>query len=267
MAQNSVLITGASGGLGMAMARHFAGQGWLVFATDGCEPRDEVRRNTAGIIVVRMDVTSDESVRKVFRLVEKMGVTLSLIINNAGIDRYFPLSEAPVERFREVFEVNVFGAYRVNQVFLPLLKRPGGRIVHIGSESLHLTVPFLTYPLSKKLLEGYAKVLRQELAFSGIDVVVIRPGAINTRLLQQVKDLGKDEGNWKLMPQFRRFAQGASREIGKTFSPERVAWFVYQKSIEPNPSAVYRINNQMQLRIAALLPFSWIEKIVRKRLS
>ncbi len=162
MAQNSVLITGASGGLGMAMASHFARQGWLVIATDASEPRDEVRRNTAGIFVVRMDVTSDESVGKVFRLVEKMGVTLSLIINNAGIDRYFPLSEAPVERFREVFEVNVFGAYRVNQAFRPLLKSPGGRIVHIGSESLNLTVPFLTYPLSKKLLEGYAKVLRQE---------------------------------------------------------------------------------------------------------
>jgi NAD(P)-dependent dehydrogenase (short-subunit alcohol dehydrogenase family) len=263
----TVLITGASGGLGKAMSILYAAKGWHVYACDVAKPFPVEFQGADGISFFEMDVTSDRSVKAVFEKLQSDKVVLDVIINNAGIDRYFPLSEAPVECFREVFEVNVFGVYRVNQVFLPLLKSPGGRIVHIGSESLNLTVPFLSYPLSKKLLEGYAKVLRQELKFSGVDVVVIRPGAIETPLLNQVKTLSSVRENWKLAPQFRKFAEGAVKEIGKVIRPEEVAEFVYKKSIIPDPSAVYRINNSLQLRIAALLPFRLLEKIVGKRLS
>lgn len=265
----SVLITGASGGLGSALSTCFAGMGWQVFATDVQINRDQhlISEHHPKITFIAMDVTSDSSVQSVFKQLQDQNVNLSLIINNAGIDRYFPLSEAPVERFREVFEVNVFGAYRVNQIFLPLVKRPGGRIVHIGSESLNLTVPFLTYPLSKKLLEGYAKVLRQELRFYGIEVVVVRPGAIETQLVQQVRELSLNEVKWKLKPQFRKFTEGAAKEIGRTITPETAAKFIYKIAVIRNPASVYRINNSLQLRIAAWLPFSLIEKIVRKRLS
>ncbi len=261
------MITGASGGLGRALADFFAARNWTVFATDSemSEGMDDLP--VSGVIPLKMDVTSDDSVQGVCRFLRDRNITLGLIINNAGIDRYFPLSEAPVEWFREVFEVNVFGAYRVNQVFLPILQKPGGRIVHIGSESLNLTVPFLTYPLSKRLLEGYAKVLRQELKYSGVDVVVIRPGAIETPLLKIVRELSATPVNWKLAPQFTKFAEGAASEIGKTISPDRAAEFIHKISVIRHPSSVYRINNRLQLRIAALLPFSWIEKIIRKRLS
>ncbi len=262
-----VLITGAAGGLGKAMTLFFSAKGWHVYACDVVKSTPAEFQRSGGITYFEMDVTSDQSVLAVFEQLQSDKVILDLIINNAGIDRYFPLSEAPVEYFREVFEVNVFGVYRLNQVFLPLLKRPGGRIVHIGSESLNLTVPFLTYPLSKKLLEGYAKVLRQELKFSGIDVVVIRPGAIETPLLNQVKTLNSVRMSWKLAPQFRKFAEGAVKEIGNVISPQEAAEFVYNKSIIPDPSAVYRINNSLQLRIAAMLPYRLVEKIVRKRLS
>lgn len=265
--KKTVLVTGATGGLGAAIAREFVAQGWRVYASDEREPRDEIRRDLSGIFILRMDITSDVSVQKVYNLFKKMGIILDLIINNAGIDRYFPLSEAPVERFREVFEVNVFGAYRVNQIFLPLMRQPGGRIVHIGSESYQLTVPFLPYPLSKNLLERYAKVLRQELRYSGIDVVVIRPGAIDTMLIQQLRDLDQGADDWNLKAQFGRFTKAASREVGRVASPDRIARFIYNKSIVANPSAVYRINNQLQLRLAALLPFRLMAMIVRWRLS
>jgi NAD(P)-dependent dehydrogenase (short-subunit alcohol dehydrogenase family) len=264
--KKTVLITGAAGGLGNALVHLFSQEGWRVIACDTNITADESGENDQ-IIPIRMDVTSDESVLTVFNRLKSAGITLDLIINNAGIDRYFPLSEAPVKRFREVFEVNVFGAYRVNQVLLPLMKKPGGRIVHVGSESLNLTVPFLTYPLSKKLLEGYAKVLRQELHFQGIDVVVIRPGAIETPLLKQVRELDPAKEAWNLADQFGMFAAGAAKEIGKTISPRAAATFIYRKSIISHPSAVYRINNSLQLRVASILPFCWLEKIVRKRLS
>ncbi len=279
--EKTVLVTGAGRGLGKALVFTFLSRGWKVVATDLEEPaytdaqsiawfaaRPEMRNNFWSLA---MNVTSDESVGSALVHVKAGNVQLDLIINNAGIDSYFLLSEAPVNEFRKIFEVNVFGAYRVNQVFLPLLRKPGGRIIHIGSESLNLTMPFMSYPLSKKLLEGYAKALRQELRFHGIDVVVIRPGAINTELLKTVSDLTvkplPGAARDPLKSAFHAFATQASKEIGRVLSPEKVAGFIYGVSCKPRPRAVYRINNMIQLRIAAFLPFGLLEKIVYKRLS
>lgn len=278
---NKVLVTGAGRGLGKALALEFLSKGWMVAATDIAEPEFSDDKSMAlfethpqtrqNLLRFKMDVTSDEAVADVYKWFADRKITLSLIINNAGIDRYMLLSEAPVSEFMRIFEVNVFGAYRTNQVFIPLLKKPGGRIIHIGSESLNLTMPFMAYPLSKKLLEGYAKALRQELRFRGIDVVVIRPGAINTELLKTVSNLadsaGKEQNRDPLRQAFSNFAQQAEKEIGKVISPIEAASFIYKVSCIPRPKAVYRINNMLQLRIAALLPFGILEKAVHKRLS
>jgi NAD(P)-dependent dehydrogenase (short-subunit alcohol dehydrogenase family) len=253
----------------------------MVFATDLEEPAytdplslslyERQPELTSHLRALKMDVTSDESVANVFSVLNDEHAKLDLIINNAGVDGYFLLSEAPASEFRRIFEVNVFGAYRVNQVFLHITRKPGGKIIHIGSESLNLTMPFMAYPLSKKLLEGYVKALRQELRFRGIDVVVVRPGAINTELLKTVSDLPVQtrdgESSDPLKAAFNSFASQASKEIGKVTSPEEIAGFIYKISYKNRPRAVYRINNMLQLRIAALLPFNLVENIVHKRLS
>jgi NAD(P)-dependent dehydrogenase (short-subunit alcohol dehydrogenase family) len=262
-----VLITGAAHGLGSALVKEFLHAGWYIIATDMDDLSMAWMLAHEQIMVIGMDITSDSSVRDAFTRIKAQDIAIDLIINNAGTDRYFPLSEAPVDEFKQVFEVNVFGGYRVNQTFLPLIRKPGGRIVHISSESLHLTVPFMPYPLTKKLVEGYAKVLRTELAFMGIDVVIVRPGAIRTRLLSTVSNLHPAEGTWKLEKPFLKFAATASNEIGKTISPEQAAGFILGVSVKPKPRAVYRINNMLQLRIAALVPFRWFEKIVYRKLS
>jgi len=275
-----VLITGAGRGLGKALALTFLSKGWRVVAADLEEPEYTDPQSIAvfskdpdlkhHIWSIKMDVRSDEEVASAFNQVKARKFMLDLIINNAGIDDYFLLSETPVNEFRRIFEVNVFGGYRVNQVFLPIVRRPGGRIIHIGSESLNLTLPFMPYPLSKKLVEGYARALRQELRFHGIDVVVVRPGAISTGLLGTVSGLhARMEGNIEndpLKKAFRSFARQASKEIGKVISPEKAAEFIFRISLIAGPRAVYRINNMLQLRIASMLPFSLIERIVYKRL-
>jgi NAD(P)-dependent dehydrogenase (short-subunit alcohol dehydrogenase family) len=155
----------------------------------------------------------------------------------------------------------------VNQIFLPILKKPGGRIINISSESLHLNVPFMPYPISKMALEGYAKVLRQELKFSGIDVIIIRPGAIRTQLLKKVSLIRFPVTEPTLDKAFRKFAGSAPREIGKTLEPEVVAEFVYNVSQILKPKVIYKINNSKKLRIASLLPYAVIEKMITKKLK
>ena len=261
-----VLITGAAHGLGRALANKFLISGWLVIATDIDDLSMAWMLEHRQAFVIKMDITSDVSVNSAFKQIRDENIAIDLIINNAGIDRYFPLSEAPVDHFKQMFEVNVFGGYRVNQTFLPLVSQPGGRIIMISSESLNLTVPFMPYPLTKKLIEGYANALRIELRFFGIDVVIVRPGAIRTRLLDTVSNLKPVEGKWRLEKQFKRFAASASKEIGKTITPEQAASFIYKVSCIPHPACVYKINNMLQLRLAAILPNRLLEKIIYRKL-
>jgi len=262
-----VLITGAAGGLGQSLTKIFHQNGWKVVATDLLPMAQDEHFLNSGIRVFQMDVTSNESVTEVFKQLNDEKICIQLIINNAGIDSYFPLSEKKVEHFQKIFEVNVFGAYRVNQVFLPILQKPGGKIIHIGSESLNLTVPFMPYPLSKKLLEGYARVLRLELKFYGIDVTVVRPGAIKTPLLEQVKNLWNKEQSQFLKKPFDAFSKTAGTEIGKTITPWSAARFIYQIASMPRTRHLYRINNTLKLRIAAWLPYKMVENYMYQRLS
>jgi len=275
-----VLITGAGGGLGKALTLIFLSKGWRVIATDLREPQYTDSHSisffesqpdiTNRFWSLKMDITLDESIAEVFALLKAKGIKLDIIINNAGIDDYFLLSEAAVSRFKRIFEVNVFGGYRVNQVFLPILQKPGGRIIHISSESLNLTMPFMPYPLTKKLVEGYAKAIRQELKFRGIDVVIIRPGAIGTELLKTVSGLsGKFENAEEtdsLRKAFHSFCAQASKEIGRIVTPEKVAESIFRISNVSRPKAVYLINNMIQLKIITILPFWLMEFLVRKRL-
>jgi NAD(P)-dependent dehydrogenase (short-subunit alcohol dehydrogenase family) len=281
MNEKVVLITGAAHGLGRALTTQFLSEGWRVVAADIDESSMFDLKDNPNVLSIHMDVTSDKSVESALEKVKTEKIIIDIIINNAGIDRYFPLSEAPVEMIKEVFEVNLFGGYRVNQTFLPVLKKPGGRILQISSESLHLNIPFMPYPISKMAVEGYAKTLRQELKFSGIDVVIVRPGAIRTGLLENVLNLKSaarlpakqvssppaGEAGWRLSTQMGKFAEDAPKNIGKVFEPEEVASFIFKVSQKPKPRAVYKINNSLQLKIAALLPFSLVEKLVRRQLT
>jgi len=184
------------------------------------------------------------------------------------------LSEAPAEWLQQIFDVNFFGACRVNQTFLPVLKNNSSRIIHISSEAFRLTLPFMPYPLTKNLVERYAKVLRQELKYRGIEVVIVRPGAIDTSLLSVVSSLDQDKGRgdapskkWLIEKPFSVFARVAAKEIPRAKSPEKVASFIYGISGNPHPQAVYAINNSLKIRMAALIPFGLMEKIIRKILS
>jgi len=271
-----VLITGAANGLGRATALEFAGKGWCVIATDIDDNGLDLFHGEDRITVQVMDVTSDESVERAFKEINRDIESIDLIINNAGVDSYFPFSEAPTERVKNIFEINFFGAYRVNYTFLPLVKTPGGRIIHIGSESYHLTLPFMPYPLTKRVLESYAKALRQELRFKEIDVVVVRPGAIRTQFIRNLSNIqypafskasaGKPITNIRLRSAFQKFAYSVPGEVGKVISPEKVAEFIYRVSHIPHPKAVYRINNSFRLRMMARIPFCIIEKAIQRKL-
>ena len=175
----SILITGASGGMGKIAVAHFKSKGFRIFALDKKPTQAE-----ENVIPITADLTDPESVRNAFRTVSEYTDSLFAIIHFAGIYMLDSLVEMPYEAFKKAFEINVFGAFLVNREFLPLLKK-GSRILITTSELAPLApLPFTgLYAVTKSALDQYAYSLGMELQLLGISVSVLRAGAVDTGML------------------------------------------------------------------------------------
>jgi NAD(P)-dependent dehydrogenase (short-subunit alcohol dehydrogenase family) len=168
-----VLITGAARGMGMATAQLLANRGHSVVATD-VSPLSGLE----GIQAHVLDVTSGDSVA---RCLEEVG-PLDAIVNNAGIFGGGPVEGYPLDRFRQMFETNTFGALRVIQAVLPAWRKRGsGVIVNVSSVSGRVSSPLeAAYSASKFALEALTESLHLEVRHFGIRSVLIEPGTIVT---------------------------------------------------------------------------------------
>lgn len=199
----TVVITGASTGIGRAAAEHLAGQGWKVFAgvrkhSDG-EP---LKQANANIVPLILDVAKPDQVKGAVETVSRAleGKTLDGLVNNAGIANMGPLALQPLDEIEQHFDVNVFGLMRATQAFLPLLGmdagREGkpGRIVNITSVGGRLSAPFLgAYAATKHAIEALTDSLRRELIVYGIDAIAIGPGSVRTPIWDKAEDMNKHE--------------------------------------------------------------------------
>jgi NAD(P)-dependent dehydrogenase (short-subunit alcohol dehydrogenase family) len=181
----SVLITGASSGLGKAAAIHLSELGYRVFAgVHSCAAElAELGPSPGEIIPVVLDVTDAASIAHGGALVasECGDRGLWAVVNNAGICISAPLECVPIAVMRTQLETNVVGALAVTQHFLPLLRASGGRIVNVSSGIGNVAPPYLgAYAAAQFAKEGMSDSLRRELRPLGVSVSVIQPGAVDT---------------------------------------------------------------------------------------
>lgn len=186
----TVVITGASSGIGAACARHLDGLGFTVWAgIRRQEDGDELARVTSSRLrPLMLDVTDPDSIAAAGRtLAEVLGEAgLAGLVNNAGISVAGPLELLPLSDVRTQFEVNLFGALAMTQTLLPLLRRGRGRLVNISSIAGRAATPFLgAYCGSKFALEAMSDALRLELAPWGITVSLVEPGAVQSQIWQR----------------------------------------------------------------------------------
>ncbi|MEZ4773833.1 MAG: SDR family oxidoreductase [Bacteroidia bacterium] len=188
----NVIITGSSNGFGLKAAKDFADKGYRVFATmrnpneKNAGAKSELENHSANIKVLEMDVTNEVSVKKSMGIILSQSESIDVLINNAGI-MYIGITEAySVEQARFQMETNYFGAIRVMQAVLPLMRKSGkGLIINTSSLVGRITGPFFgTYAATKHALEAYSQGLRYELSPFGIDVVLVEPGPFGTGLLE-----------------------------------------------------------------------------------
>ena len=175
-----VVLSGVSGGMGLATAQELIKAGYHVFGLDIKSPKIEIEHLT----FIKTDLRDIKSVESAFKKVSKEVDTITAIVNMAGIYDLNSLIEMKEEDFLRIFDINVFSIYRLNKVFVPLLEERG-KIIIVSSELAPLDpLPFTgIYAITKSTIEKYAYSLRMELQLLNKQVVVIRPGAVNTSLL------------------------------------------------------------------------------------
>lgn len=247
-----VLITGAYGGMGRATARLLAGQGFRVFALDRRvgEPEDNV-------IPVEADVTSEDSVLAAVETVRSYTNSLCAIVHFAGVYMLDSLVEMGSEAFRRIFEINVGGVFLVNKAFMPLLGK-GSRILITTSELAPLApLPFTgIYAVTKGALDKYAYSLRMELQLLGIDVAVLRAGAVDTGMLGVSTDaLDRFCESTKLYTcNADRFKGIVERVEARCISPGKLAKKVARILKKRRTAFAYSINRNPLLLLLNVLP-------------
>ena len=176
-----VLVTGASSGIGKETAKLLVQNGFTVY---GAARRVEkmVELQASGVKLLAMDVTSEESMISGVQEILKTEGRIDVLINNAGYGSYGALEDVPLSEARYQFEVNIFGLAQLTKLVLPTMREQhSGKIINISSIGGSIGEPHgAWYHATKFAVEGLSDSLRMELKQFGIDVVVVKPGAIIT---------------------------------------------------------------------------------------
>jgi len=179
----SVLVTGASSGIGNAAARYLAERGCRVYGTVRNEDAAAKLREIPNVTPLLLDVTKPREIADAVRTVTNAGHGLYGLVNNAGLGELGMVSTWTDEELFHMFDVNVFGPFRMTNAFLPLLVASKGRIVNIGSQGGMLSKSYYgPYTMTKHALESYTETLRVELESYGVLASVVQPGGIATNI-------------------------------------------------------------------------------------
>lgn len=248
----TVLVTGAAGGMGRAICVRLLRSGYEVW---GLDRREEGLPEK--VHFVSCDVTQESSVAAALEAVKAETDRLDAVVHTAGIYDLDSLLEMDEERFTRMFQVNLFGVYRVNRAFVPMLAA-GGRIVIVSSELAPLDpLPFTgVYAVTKGALEKYAASLRMEVNLLGISVSVIRPGAVQTGLLgDSTRALDRFCDETKLYTCnaecFKRIVNSVE---ARNVPPERIAEAAEKALCVKRPKLVYKVNRNPLLLLLHALP-------------
>ncbi|MBI1328590.1 MAG: SDR family NAD(P)-dependent oxidoreductase [Alphaproteobacteria bacterium] len=276
----SVVVTGASTGIGWGCVKVLIGAGFRVFGsvrkeTDANRLKAEFGANFVPLL---FDVTNVAAVKKGAEEVERLlgGETLSGLVNNAGIAVPGPLLFLDIDEFRQQLEVNLTGQLIVTQAFAPLLgadpsrKGAPGRIVNITSVGGRNANPFLgPYNTSKFGFEGFSEALRRELMIYGIDVVVVAPGAVATPIWDKADSV--DVARYANTPYAKALAAVKDYMIAsgrKGLPPERIGEAVKAALTLPKPKVHYTVTpDPFQNWMMLNFPKRFLDRLIAGRLG
>jgi len=276
----SVVITGASTGIGWATAKLLLDKGFGVFGSvrkeaDAIRLKGEFGANFAPLL---FDVTDEAAVLSAAREVRAAlgGQTLAGLVNNAGIAVPGPVLELSADEFRRQLDVNVVGPIIATQAFGPLLgadpllKGPKGRIVMISSVAGKNGNPLTpAYSASKHAIEGLSESLRREMMLFGIDVIIVAPGAVKTPIWSKAEEVDfSSYKNSPIFPALERIRKFMLQLGENGLPPETIAERIFEALTSRSPKVRYQITpDPMRHLITGFLPKRTVDRIIAKRLG
>jgi NAD(P)-dependent dehydrogenase (short-subunit alcohol dehydrogenase family) len=275
MASGTVLVTGASTGIGEATVFHLATLG---FDAVGAVRKDEdaERLEARGVRTVRIDVTDAGQIAAAR---DSLGDTpLAGLVNNAGIAVAAPLEFLPMDSLRKQLEINLIGQAAVTQAFLPSLRAARGRIVNVSSIGGRVALPLVgAYNASKFGLEGMSDALRRELRQHGVDVILIEPGGVKTPIWNKAEKLA-DEMLEDVPPEAERLygkmiaavragTQKIATETGSEASEVAEAIGTALTASRPRTRYLVGSDAKMRARMAKVLPDRVMDRLIGRALG
>ncbi|HWD11544.1 MAG TPA: SDR family oxidoreductase [Solirubrobacteraceae bacterium] len=272
----TVLITGASTGIGRACALRLATAGWTVLAgVRGSEAGESLEQVAPGgrVRALTLDVTDPAQIAAAVEQLPEGG--LDGLVNNAGIGVGGPIEVIAEEDLRRQFDVNVFAQLAVTRAMLPALRRAGGRIVFMSSIGGRVALPYTApYGASKHAIEAFGDALRIELHSSGVQVALVEPGSVAT----PIWDKGRADAERIRIPpeleaQYGNVPAAIQKALADTASrgvpAEDVAATVQRALTARRMRARYLVGRDAQLMLALrrLLPDHLFDRFIRSRMG
>jgi NAD(P)-dependent dehydrogenase (short-subunit alcohol dehydrogenase family) len=275
MASGTVLVTGASTGIGEATVLHLRELGFEPVAGVR-KDEDAERLGRSGIRSVRLDVTNADQIAAV--RAELGEGSLAGLVNNAGIAVASPIEFLPVEQLRHQLEINLIGQVAVTQALLPALRRARGRVVNISSIGGRVALPLLgAYNMSKFGLEAFSDVLRRELRPQGVDVIAIEPSGIKTPIWRKGGKVADEilagttaEGQELYGPMVAAVRkQSANIEQERGLPPRAVAEVIGTALTADRPRARYLVGKDAKARalMARVVPDRVMDRLIGRALG
>jgi len=274
MPNDAVLVTGASTGIGHAIAMTLAHDGYTVYAGVRKEgDRERLEAQDVRIRPVILDVTVPADLARAVQTIREAGDILAGLVNNAGVAVAGPLEFLPIDALRQQFEVNTIAPIAMAQAALPLLRASRGRSVNIGSIAGRLSAPFVgPYSASKAALASLTDALRQELAPSGVAVSLLEFASVKTPIWEKGR-AGRDALTASMPPQAMTY-YGALAEaiVAQTrveeregMDPQRIAGTVLAALRAAKPRERYVIGRKARIQaVAAILPPRTRDRLVKR---
>lgn len=274
-----VLITGASSGIGKTTAIKLAQNGYKVFAgIRKQEDKISVESENSNIQGIFLDVTDIESIKSAFNEISKFTDVLYALINNAGIAYAGAVECLPVETIQKQFDINVFGAIRVAQQFMPMLYN--SKIVNISSMASFGLFPFISpYCASKRSLDIFFNALMLECKSPELKVISIKPGVIKTKIWEKSIEANKkvmeslpESSIEKYRCEFEYLVKNAEKNKDKGLDPERVAGLILKVLNSKNPRPSYTIGADAKMaelfsRLPLCITNFFTKFIMKKRMN
>jgi NAD(P)-dependent dehydrogenase (short-subunit alcohol dehydrogenase family) len=250
----TIVITGASSGIGRAASKHFAAQGWQVAATMRKPENETELVEGENIKRYPLDVTDQASIEHAVAQILNDYQTVDVVLNNAGYGLAGPFEAASAEQIRRQFETNVFGLMEVTRAFLPHFRaNRAGMFINVSSLGGRITYPFTSlYHSTKWALEGFSESLAFELGELGIQVKLIEPGAVATDFSGRSMEFAMPTALPDYGPAVQKFMAAQANSDRKPATAEQIAEGIYEAATDGKHQLRYPLGDALQaLRMRA----------------